>query len=294
MFESNQLYVRRARRQNSYFKRWIMTSFLFWNLNRKPIQSFVSRLVSRYEVDVIMLAECSIKPTVLLKELNQIDTAAYHYVPQLGCTKIEMFTRFSSQFIPPLYETDRLTIRHLKLPGLTDVLLAITHFVSKMHWSDDDQALECAPLAESIRATETNVGHSRTVLVGDFNMNPFEFGVVSAGGLHGVMSRSIAARKHRIVQNRRYPFFYNPMWSLLGDTPSRPPGTYYYGGAGHKVFFWNIFDQVLVRPELLDRFHNADLEVLTGDGHNSFLSQKGLPDSQRVSDHLPIRFSLTL
>ncbi|MGO9117708.1 MAG: hypothetical protein ACLQPD_08865 [Desulfomonilaceae bacterium] len=274
---------------------WLfMTSFLFWNLNRKPIQTLVSRLAGRYEVDVILLAECSITPTVLLKELNQNATASYHYVPQLGCTKIQIFTRFSRRFIRAVYETDRLTVRHLKLPGLTDVLLAVTHFISKMHWSEHDQGLECGPLAESIRKTETKVGHSRTILVGDFNMNPFEFGVVSAGGLHAVMSRWDAEREERIVQSKRYPFFYNPMWSLLGDASIGPPGTYYYNDSAHNVLFWNMFDQVLVRPALLDRFHNVDLEVLTGDGSVSFLTPRGLPDSNLASDHLPILFRLQL
>jgi len=271
-----------------------MTSFLFWNLNRKPTQSLISRLSSRHEVDVIMLAECSIPPATLLKELNQMNPPLYHYIPQLGCTKIQMFTRFSGRFIPPVYETDRLTIRHLRLPGLTDILLAVAHFMSKMHWSEDDQAFECGPLAEAIREVETNVGHSRTVLVGDFNMNPFESGVASAGGLHAVMSRGIAAKTERVVQNRAYPFFYNPMWSLLGDASNGPPGTYYYSGSGHKVFFWNMFDQVLIRPALLDRFHNTDLEVVTGDGAASFLTPKGLPNSKLASDHLPILFRLGL
>ena len=212
----------------------------------------------------------------------------------LAAQRFEIFTRFSSRFIPAVDETDRLTIRHLKLPGLTDVLLAVTHFISKMHWSEHDQGLECGPLAESIRKTEARVGHSRTILVGDFNMNPFEFGVVSAGGLHAVMSRRDAEREERIVQSKRYPFFYNPMWSLLGDASIGPPGTYYYDDSAHKVLFWNMFDQVLVRPALLDRFNNTDLEVITDDGNTSFLNPKGLPDSKLVSDHLPIFFGLQL
>lgn len=163
-----------------------------------------------------------------------------------------------------------------------------------MNWEEQDHMVECTQLAQLIARAEEQIGHSRTVLVGDFNMNPFEAGIVSAGALHGVMCRKIAQQGSRTVQRRRYLFFYNPMWGLLGDTTPGPPGTYYYRTGKYKMFFWNMFDQVLIRPDLLDRFSNADLEILTSDGHYSFLAKTGLPDSKEASDHLPLLFRLAL
>ena len=270
-----------------------MTSFLFWNLNRQSPREIVANLALRYEVDVLMLVECSIAPGVLLEALNRHRGSEYHYAPGI-CEKVEIFTRYHSQFIQPIYEKDRLTIRHLKPPEATDILLAVTHFPGKLHWSDSSQAFGSVELANSIRLAEKRVGHSRTILVGDLNMNPFENGVVSANGLHGVMSRHIAEKRARVVQAKEYPFFYNPMWSLLGDATPGPPGTYYYSKSEHKVFFWNMFDQVLIRPELLSLFSNEDLEILTFDGGTSFLSSQGVPDANIASDHLPLFFKLGL
>ena len=75
------------------------------------------------------------------------------------------------------------------------------------------------------------------MLVGDLNMNPFEDGLVKTTGLHSVMSKSKAKEFSRVVQGRTYPFFYNPMWNLLGDETQGPPGTYYYSSSEHKAFF---------------------------------------------------------
>ncbi len=130
-------------------------------------------------------------------------------------------------------------------------------------------------------------------LFGDLNMNPFEGGVVSAMGLHGVMCRSIAQERTRKVQNYDYLYFYNPMWNILGDTSPGPPGTYYFRDSRLRSFFWNTFDQVLVRPDLIDRFPSEELKVLEDDGSISFL-KKGLPDKSVASDHLPILFRLHL
>ena len=177
---------------------------------------------------------------------------------------------------------------------LTDILLSVTHFPSKMNWRESSQAAECAELSRSIREIEKEIGYSRTVLVGDLNMNPFEEGMVNANGLNGVMARSIAQRKTRTVRERHYPFFYNPMWSLLGDASPGPPGTYYYSSSEHTAFFWHMFDQVLIRPDLLENFSNNDLKILSSDEKISFLSPNGFPNKKIASDHLPIVFKLML
>lgn len=271
-----------------------MTNFLFWNLNKKPLQAMIANLAECYELDVIMLAECTIPPEVLLVELNRLETT-YDFVEPLGCTKISLFTRFPDHFIAPVHDDNRLTIRHLTLPGLTDILLAVTHFPDKRNRKESSQVLECTRLADSIRRAEEVVQHTRTVLVGDLNMNPFENGMVGAIGLHGVMTRDVASRQSRVVEGAEYPFFYNPMWGCLGDGSPGPPGSYYYPGSEQVVFFWNMFDQVLIRPELLDRFQYNSLQVLVSDGYTSLVRDKsGVPDSKRASDHLPLYFSLDL
>lgn len=124
-------------------------------------------------------------------------------------------------------------------------------------------------------------------------MNPFENSMVSAKGLHAVMTKEIALKKERLVQGEVYPFFYNPLWNHFGDSRGNTPGTYYYSHSGHLNFFWNIFDQVLLRPGVLPYFDNESLKILDHDGSISFL-RNGKPDHSIASDHLPILFQLNL
>jgi hypothetical protein len=269
-----------------------MTTFLFWNVNKNPLQKIIANLALRYSIDVLILVESLIQPIELLRLLNSSDVPRYNYAPG-ECKKVQIFVNFSKDFIRPIQEENRLTMRHLKLPGFTDIILAVTHFPSKYNWSPDSQAQECGNLIDNIKLKEKELGHCRTVLIGDLNMNPFESGVISAKGLHAIMSKQIVEKGSRVVQNRIYPFFYNPMWSLFGDANRGPPGTYYYTRSEHVVFYWNMFDQVLIRPELLDRFKNEDLEILDTDGNTAFLSKDGIPN-KHISDHLPILFRLGL
>lgn len=272
-----------------------MASFLFWNLNGKPLQKTIYRLAVRYKVDVLIFVELTFNPYELLLELNKSkEKQRYFYCPVIGCEKIHIFAKFNHKYIKRIYESDRLTIRHLELPGLTDILVAINHFPSKLHMSSSSQGFECVRLANDLKKAEDDIGHSRTILIGDLNMNPFEDGITSAIGLHAVNSKNVAIRKSRIVQGKEYQFFYNPMWGLFGDCALGPPGTYYYSNSEQVTFFWNIFDQVLIRPDLIDRFDNSELMIITSDGEISFLTPSGLPNGNLLSDHLPIYFQLNL
>lgn len=270
-----------------------MTTFLFWNLANQPLENLTADMAVENDVDVLMFAECSIRPEVLLYTLNS-RAVEYSYAPGYeGNEKIKIFSRFSRDFIRPVYEEARFTVRNLSLPGSTNILLAVTHAISKLHYDERDQTSAAQGLASELRRVEKDAGHSRTVLVGDLNMNPFEDGMVIASGLHSVMSRQQAKKQQREVRSKSYPYFYNPMWNLFGDFAAKPPGTYYFSDSGEKVFFWNMFDQVLMRPDLIDRFDKDSLKIIDKVGNISLLSEQGIPNKQ-ISDHLPLLFKFDL
>ena len=272
-----------------------MIKFLFWNLNGKPLENTVVRLVRNHNIDVVVLAECKIPSDVLLDALNEEQETRYN----AGFTLLEsvaVFARFPERSFRTLEEdeSNRLSMRQLFLPSGKDILLVATHLSSKLYWSPDSQSQACTHLARVIRNQEKKLGHSRTVLVGDLNMNPFEPGIVSSYGLHGVMARQTAERETRVIKKQKHPFFYNPMWGHFGNELDGPPGTYYNRRAEPVCYFWNMFDQVMVRPSLLTAFNNDDLQILDSDGTDSLLTKNGLPNKPLASDHLPIVFGLDL
>ena len=82
-------------------------------------------------------------------------------------------------------------------------------------------------------------------------MNPFEMGLVGAGGFNATPARQIARRGSRTIGGNEYPYFYNPMWNSLGDDHGSP-GTYFRASPSPTQGHWHLLDQVLVRPALLD------------------------------------------
>jgi len=169
-------------------------------------------------------------------------------------------------------------------------LLAAVHFPSRAFYSDKEISQKARELVSDVEEAETLVGHMNTIIVGDFNANPFDGALCEADCIHAVSSKEIAKQGARRVLNKKYQMFYNPMWNLFGDFHS-PCGTYYYREAKLGMYFWNIYDQVVIRPRLSDSFVKDALKILTGNHNVSFVDCSGVP-KEEISDHLPIFFEI--
>ena len=80
------------------------------------------------------------------------------------------------------------------------------------------------------------------------------------------------------------------MWNLLGDY-TVPYGTYYYNDSGTQNTYWNMFDQVILKPVLKNRFVKESLKIIIETSTMFLLDAKGHPD-KNISDHLPIIFEI--
>ncbi|ACF14144.1 conserved hypothetical protein [Chloroherpeton thalassium ATCC 35110] len=150
-----------------------MTTFLFWNINKKPLASQIINIVGAYDVDVVILVESQLAKTGrFLREINTKLRPGYALLPNRNCEKIEIYTRFATNRFQAREESDRYTIEKINFPVAEGVLLAALHFPSKVNWSETSQMFEAVDYAERIRAVEKQENISRTVVVGDFNMNP--------------------------------------------------------------------------------------------------------------------------
>jgi hypothetical protein len=59
-------------------------------------------------------------------------------------------------------------------------------------------------------------------------------------------------------------------------------------------YFWQTFDQVLVRPSLLEAFPEEELRIVHTVGSRSLLKDRTPGIDRRISDHLPLLFKLEI
>lgn len=260
---------------------------IFWNANKQKVNHIIAHLISEYDCDLFSLAEYEDSHEELLKELADLGLDYYH-LEKGGCERIDIFTRIKPSKIKILTEKEYYTFRYIPHDELGYVVFAFVHFPSKLFMDEIDYIEESRLLRVEIEKVETEFGTDFTAVVGDFNMNPFERGMMLATALHSFPTRVEALKKKRTVKMRAYSMFYNPMWSFLGDiTP--PEGTYHYAGSHYLQLYWNIFDQVIVRPSMIDYLNPKSIKIITRFSEGPLVNEGGIPT---ISDHLPLFFKL--
>jgi endonuclease/exonuclease/phosphatase family metal-dependent hydrolase len=220
-----------------------MTTFLFWNVHKMDLSHRLARLILAHQVDVLLIAESPVGaahasraisaaggPSLTTHELVENEEVE---------SKVLVLSRFESAAFREKY-TDmlgRLRIYEVVLRDSPEFLLAVAHLPSQRSRSREGLSQSATMWAEMIRDTEHRVGHLRTILVGDLNLNPFDVGMVSGHGFHAVMTRRKAEEGSRKIDGKALPFFYNPMWGFFGDQTTGPPGTYYLSSSDPLNYF---------------------------------------------------------
>jgi endonuclease/exonuclease/phosphatase family metal-dependent hydrolase len=147
-------------------------------------------------------------------------------------------------------------------------------------------------LRAAVEATETTAVTGKSILIGDFNMRPYDAGMVAPAALHATPCRT-AARRARVISGIARPYFYNPCWELLGNwEATRQPGTFYWLDPTDSVR-WHLIDQMLIRPSIANVLRGRIPRILTKVGTNELVTRRGVA-RRDISDHLPIVASLSI
>lgn len=262
---------------------------LFWNVHsNKIINRILAQAILETNADIVALAEYSSKlSTDLISKLNE-NHNTYHLYPFMGCQRITIISKINPIFTLPLYQCSYYTIWNFPYHKTLKINFAFVHFpicflkeYDKIDLADD--------LRESIESCERKTKCNNSIIVGDYNMNPFEKQMYAANGLNAIPYSNIANKFSREVRNKSRLFFYNPTWNMLGDV-SQPSGSYYKYESSVDCLFWNLFDQVCIRPTLIDLFKQESLKYITKI-NNTNLLKNDIPNIE-ISDHLPLYFEL--
>lgn len=269
-----------------------MLTICFWNLNKKPeVLSHLICLAQSHSVDVFILAECPVDLEPARSALNGSGIAGTYREVVQAEAKVRALTRLGIEdFVHRFTGHGRyLAAWTLRAPTLTppEALVVGVHLPSKAGgFSMTDQASVAMEVIKELTDVEDGREHRNTILIGDFNMRPYDEGMTLVTGFHGLMTKALAGlpdRRHLDQPRRR---FYNPMWGLFGDRTAGPAGTYYWRNSAPHNTHWQMLDQVLVRSQMISCLR--DLHILDHDGQHALVTRDGLPDVDHSSDHLPL------
>lgn len=268
-------------------------NFLYWNIAKISNPDIIAEIVRDYNIEVLILSEVNVKVTELILKLNTGNEKKF-YLQFNPLDEPIILAKYKKDLITPVDDFERMSIRQFTHPLGFTFTLAVVHLPSQMYFKEVDQIQFSTRIAKQILESELKVGHQKTIIVGDFNMNPFAAGIIGSEGMHAIIDKEIVrSKKSRVVVGQERYFFYNPMWKHFVNN-SKAYGTYYYSSATPINYFWNIFDQILIRPDLIDHFLDEDIQIIVRAKDRSLIKENGVPDTRIGSDHLPIFFKLKI
>ncbi len=176
-------------------------------------------------------------------------------------------------------------------------LLVPIHFPSRIYATERKQKDISVHFRKFIQRVEIKYG-LKSIVVGDFNMNPFELGMIHHEGFHALPTQQLENEIE--FYEDPYRTFYNPTWEKYGDFEirdnkviQRPSGSYFLKSSSDVNYYWYLFDQVILRKDLIKYFSFKDFKILTSiNNENDLLNKNYSPNDKKYSDHLPIQFKL--
>ena len=268
-----------------------MPTIAFWNLARQNRPEMLAELIDRRGIEILAVAEQAFEPAELIVAYST-RTGRSLYEPRILSSRVRFYSVFPENLYRSVADDPHLSIKEYKPLVGDSVLIVGVHLPSKQRQTDEEQAFNAQRIAARIKEAEQLVGHDRTMVLGDFNMDPFDAGMVNGDGFHAVMDRRVAAKGSRRILDQERSFFYNPMWKLMGDHSAGALGTFYRNRGGFVNYFWHTFDQVLLRPSLLAAFREEELSIVESIGSASLLATNEPGINARFSDHLPVLLNL--
>ncbi|MEI2664048.1 hypothetical protein [Rossellomorea sp. LJF3] len=264
---------------------------LFWNIKNNPrIIPTVSQICNEHKINVLILCEVNkVDHELIKKSLKRVDLNFEVEMP-LPKNRTMLFHNIGKR-ITKYHDGTFYSAFKLKYKSSLIMIVSL-HLPSNLHISENDIGAQASLIKREIEIYENKLGINKTIVVGDFNLNPFSEVMVSAHGFNAVMDKNTAMKIQRTVYREKYSYFYNPMWTLHGNFNNEVLGTYYYHSKPTS-YVWNMFDQVIIRPDLIEIFDFNELEIIHKISEdNSLLKPSGRPNATLFSDHLPIKFAL--
>ena len=170
-----------------------MATFLLWNTagkkrkkdkNVRNLDSLIQALVREHSIDILLLVEYY--PSVVKSTLSTllIDDGL---VKRNTSERFGVFSRMSYGLncVPAPGLGDRVEIWNWIPDANKAARFALVHGLDRMHSDDGTRRVFFRRIVDAIRNQESN-SHRHSMIVGDFNANPFESAILSSDGLHAI------------------------------------------------------------------------------------------------------------
>lgn len=259
--------------------------FIFWNSKSHSTFSTILEILDRECPDILFLAETDV--SLISSNLKELNSKDYDHFENPGCPRIIIIKNVNLNI--------SLSIQNAYYSALKDnsddVTIISVHLPSQMYQHVDG-------LKNFIRNFRNEIDEEfgssldRSILViGDFNINPFEKPMIDFDGFSASNSKRL--RKEAVHLKSKKALYYNPTWMLYQKNAF--PGTKYYrrpSQSSFDILEHHFLDQVVLSYCMSQRITFESINVLEKTASNIFFDS--VANKINLSDHLPLIYEYKL
>ena len=257
----------------------INLKILFWNLGKNSIESYLCQCIIENKVDIALVSEYDGIDFDLL--MNKLGNDYIHVEGFGGCDKITMIA--STEFKTTVCrEQDRYVLYRVSRQSSL-YLIAGIHLQDRQNSDTLARINKIGRIVNDIGNLENSSKCKNTIIIGDFNANPYDEELLAVMAFHAVLFKDVILKSEtRTLDGVSYRRFYNPILQFISED-TKQYGSYYYSG-GSSTPIWHCLDQVLVSKALVNQINN--LKYLKSIKGKRLISQ--IRPKREISDHLPL------
>lgn len=256
-----------------------MFNILFWNLKKNSIEEYIVSCIIENDIDVAIFTEYDgIDFNALEKKLRtQYKTAAYVQ----NDIKVKIIARCSIE-VKVLQEQHRYCIYQIK-SEMNTYLVCGTHLEDRRNYKSADRIQTISNIVSDVEENEDIFQCDNTIVIGDFNANPYDDELLSVYAFNSVLFKSVIQQNEMKEWNgTKKKRFFNPILHYISEETGMY-GSFYYSGS-HETSYWHCLDQAIVRKGLVNKISSVKY-LKKIDGYELI---KDIRPNKEISDHLPL------
>jgi len=256
---------------------------LFWNLNRNDNAELIVSCLKEHDIDIAVFSEYT---DYSLSKVEQQTEGLYRHLQGVGgCRKITAIVKESVHFINS-FEQPRYVIYCLEVRNAKYVLAGV-HLQDQRNRQSAIRIETIGRLVNDVSEYERCNRCSNTIIIGDFNANPFDPELLQFNAFNSALYKDVIMNSEkRVIDGEEYRRFYNPIINYLSEE-TKMYGSY-YDTHGESSPVWHCLDQVLLSVSLIEGVES--MQYLKSIGVQSLL--KDIRPDKSISDHLPLLVQL--
>jgi len=258
---------------------------IYWNTKGTSNLLSILDIIKQESPDILFLSETLEETlTANVEELNKME---YEHFSNPGCDRIVIIKKKDLELKLGRQSTYYSALKDDK----AKVNIISVHFPSQMFNHIDGLKSFIRDFRNEIDAKIGSSLSENIMIIGDFNVNPFETPMIDFDGFSA--SNTINLKGEVSHLERKKALYYNPTWLLYRK--NHFPGTKYFkrpSGSSFDILEHHFLDQVVLSFHMSKKLKFENIDVLEKTRGFSFFDTK--KNKVTISDHLPLIYEFKL